>query len=222
MQNQEQINEFIDLLIAGFVGDSQLITNTICVLRAVLEKFTGSLSIDSLKFMLDQVLTFLIGKTRMEVDAALHFLHSYTKILPVPLVTNYLSLIVSIALSSSSALRQCVNSKLLFSIPNSFVYPFLLRKVKSLSMMVPDTKRHCRLILGYIWKKLCKRFGAQEVIQLVPGNDEETHKRLKKIRKDLSRAKRNKQGRDGKDGEEKDEEDDEDDFTSELQKKSLT
>nr|AJC98364.1 AGAP002961 [Anopheles coluzzii] len=185
--NQEQINEFIDLLIAGFVGDSQLITNTICVLRAVLEKFTGSLSIDSLKFMLDQVLTFLIGKTRMEVDAALHFLHSYTKILPVPLVTNYLSLIV-----------------------------------KSLSMMVPDTKRHCRLILGYIWKKLCKRFGAQEVIQLVPGNDEETHKRLKKIRKDLSRAKRNKQGRDGKDGEEKDEEDDEDDFTSELQKKSLT
>uniref|UniRef100_A0A182P6M9 Uncharacterized protein n=1 Tax=Anopheles epiroticus TaxID=199890 RepID=A0A182P6M9_9DIPT len=187
--NQESINEFIELIIAGFVGDSQLITNTICVLRAVLEKFTGSLSIDSLKFILDQVLTFMIGKTRMEVDAALHFLHVYTKILPIPLVTNYLPLIV-----------------------------------KSLSMMVPDTKRHCRLILGYIWKKLCKRFGAQEVIQLVPGNDEDTHKRLKKIRKDLARAKRNKQDRDGKEreGEEEEEEDDEPDFINELQKKSLT
>ncbi|XP_050071792.1 RRP12-like protein [Anopheles maculipalpis] len=184
--NEEKINDFIDLIIAGFMGDSQLITNTIGVLRTVLEKFTGSLSIDSLKFMLDQVLTFLIGKTRVEVDAALHFLHVYTKILPIPLVINYLSLIVN-----------------------------------SLSAMVPDTRRHCRLLLGYIWKKLCKRFGAQEVIQLVPGNDEETHKRLKKIRKDLGRAKRNMQERGGKDAAEE-EEDDEPDFANELQKKSLT
>uniref|UniRef100_A0A182VYK1 Uncharacterized protein n=1 Tax=Anopheles minimus TaxID=112268 RepID=A0A182VYK1_9DIPT len=184
--NEEKINEFIELIIAGFMGDSQLITNTIGVLRTVLEKFTGSLSIDSLKFMLEQVLTFLMGKTRTEVDAALHFLHVYTKILPIPLVTNYLSLIVN-----------------------------------SLSLMVPDTKRHCRLVLGYIWKKLCKRFGAMEVIQLVPGNDEETHKRLKKIRKDLARAKRNKQDREGKDAAEA-EDDDEPDFAGDLQKKSLT
>uniref|UniRef100_A0A182NDX0 Uncharacterized protein n=1 Tax=Anopheles dirus TaxID=7168 RepID=A0A182NDX0_9DIPT len=185
--NEEKINDFIDVIIAGFAGDSQLITNTINVLRSVLEKFTGSLSIESLKFMLDQVLTFLIGKTRMEVDASLHFVHVYTKILPIPLVTNYLPLIV-----------------------------------KSLSMMVPDTKRHCRLIVGYIWKKLCKRFGAAEVIQLVPGNDEETHKRLKKIRKDMARAKRNKQEQGGKDGEGDEEGDEEPDFITELQKKSLT
>ncbi|XP_035894909.1 RRP12-like protein [Anopheles stephensi] len=184
--NQEKINDFIDLIIAGFLGDSQLITNTIGVLRTVLEKFTGSLAIDSLKFMLDQVLTFVIGKTRMEVDAGLHFLYVYTKILPIPLVTNYLSLIVN-----------------------------------SLSTMVPDTRRHCRLLLGYIWKKLCKRFGAQEVIQLVPGNDEETHKRLKKIRKDLARAKRNKQERGGKNAPEEEDEE-EPDFANELQKKSLT
>uniref|UniRef100_A0A182QJL6 Uncharacterized protein n=1 Tax=Anopheles farauti TaxID=69004 RepID=A0A182QJL6_9DIPT len=184
--NEEKINDFIDIVIAGFAGDSQLITNTINVLRVVLEKFTGSLSIESLKFMLDQVLTFLIGKTRMEVDAALHFVHVYSKILPIPLVTNYLPLIV-----------------------------------KSLSMMVPDTKRHCRLIVGYIWKKLCKRFGALEIIQLVPGNDEETHKRLKKIRKDMARAKRNKQEQGGNEGEDE-KGDEEPDFITELQKKSLT
>uniref|UniRef100_A0A182RNB5 Uncharacterized protein n=1 Tax=Anopheles funestus TaxID=62324 RepID=A0A182RNB5_ANOFN len=185
--NEEKINEFIELIIAGFMGDSQLITNTICVLRTVLENFTGSLSIDSLKFMLDQVLTFLLGKSRTEVDAALHFLFTYTKILPVPLVTNYLPLIVN-----------------------------------SLSLMVKDTKRHCRLLMGYIWKKLCKRFGAQEVIKLVPGNDEETHKRLKKIRKDLARAKRNKQDREGKEDAAEEDDDNEPDFASGLQTKSLT
>ncbi|XP_053679622.1 RRP12-like protein [Anopheles nili] len=186
--NQEKINDLINLIIAGFVGDSQLITNTIWVLRDVLEKFTGSLSIDSLKFMLEQVLTFLVGKARQEVNAALHFVYHYIKVLPIPLVTNYLSLIV-----------------------------------KALSMMVPDTKRHCRLVLGYIWKKLCKRFGATEVIQLVPGNDENTHKRLKKIRKDIARAKRNKQERGGKEGvADDDDEAEELEFASHLQKKSLT
>uniref|UniRef100_A0A182ISQ2 Uncharacterized protein n=1 Tax=Anopheles atroparvus TaxID=41427 RepID=A0A182ISQ2_ANOAO len=134
-----KINQFIELVIAGFTGDTQLICNTIWVLRDILQQFTGTLSIDSLKFMLEQVLTFMVGNSRTEVEAALNFLLLYTKILPIPLVTNYLSLIV-----------------------------------KALSMMVPDTKRHNRLMMGYIWKKLCKRFGALEIIQLVPGNDEDS------------------------------------------------
>uniref|UniRef100_A0A2M4A4V3 Uncharacterized protein n=1 Tax=Anopheles triannulatus TaxID=58253 RepID=A0A2M4A4V3_9DIPT len=184
-----KINEFIDLVIAGFTGDSQLITNTIWVLRGILQQFTGSLSIDSLKFMLEQVLTFLIGNTRMEVDAALNFLLLYIRSLPIPLVSNYLSLIV-----------------------------------KALSMMQPDTKRHSRLLVGYVYKKLCKRFGAAEIIELVPGNDETTHKRLKKIRKDMARAKRNRQDQQGGDKGEgnEDEEDQVPDFVSHLQKKSLT
>lgn len=166
-----------------------MITNTIWVLRGILQQFTGSLSIDSLKFMLEQVLTFLIGNTRMEVDAALNFLLLYIRSLPIPLVSNYLSLIV-----------------------------------KALSMMQPDTKRHSRLLVGYVYKKLCKRFGAAEIIELVPGNDETTHKRLKKIRKDMARAKRNRQEQQGGDKGEgnEDEEDQEPDFVSHLQKKSLT
>ncbi|XP_058117095.1 RRP12-like protein [Anopheles ziemanni] len=183
-----KINQFIEYVIAGFAGDSQMICNTIWVLRDILQQFTATLSIDSVKFMLEQVLTFLVGNSRQEVDAALHFLLVYTKILPIPLVTNYLSLIV-----------------------------------KALSMMVPDTKRHSRLMLGYIWKKLCKRFGPLEIIQLVPGNDEGTHKRLKRIRKDMARAKRNKELQKGKGGDDDDDDEEpQDDFGSHLQKKSLT
>lgn len=56
--------------------------------------------------------------------------------------------------------------------------------------MVPDTRRYCRIHVGYILRKLCKRFGAEEIIKLVPGNDEITHKKLKNIRKEQNREKR--------------------------------
>lgn len=61
--------------------------------------------------------------------------------------------------------------------------------VKTISKMVPDTKRFCRLPYGHLLKKLCHYYSAQEIIRLVPGNDLVTHKRLKKIRKELNRAK---------------------------------
>ncbi|XP_055540871.1 RRP12-like protein [Wyeomyia smithii] len=189
--NEGKMTEFENIIIAGLAGDTTLITNTIWVLKNVLQTFTGSLTVDSLKFMLEQVLTILICHNRTEVDAALNFLLLYIKILPIPMVTNYLPIIM-----------------------------------KSLSSMVPDTKRHCRLLVGYTLKRLCKRFGAEEIVKLVPGNDEVTHKRLKKIRKELARAKRNKleeqkkQQRGGSAGD--DDEDDEDDLAGPLEKKSLT
>lgn len=85
----------MDLIIAGFTGDSILIANTIWVLKNVLQTFTGTLTVDTLRFMLEQVGTFVIGNNRTEVEAALNFVLLYVKILPVPLVTNYLPLIVS-------------------------------------------------------------------------------------------------------------------------------
>ncbi|XP_053692986.1 RRP12-like protein [Sabethes cyaneus] len=193
MYNDEgKMNEFENIIIAGLAGDSTLITNTIWVLKNVLQTFTGSLTVDSLKFLLEQVLTIVICHNRTEVDAALNFLLIYIKILPVPMVTNYLPIIM-----------------------------------KALSSMVPDTKRHCRLLVGYTLKRLCKRFGAEEIVKLVPGNDEVTHKRLKKIRKELARAKRNKledakkQRRGGGAGD-VDDDDEEDDLAGPLEKKSLT
>lgn len=195
--NENKINEFVDLIIAGFTGDSILIANTIWVLKNVLQTFTGNLTVDTLRFMLEQVGTFVIGNNRTEVEAALNFVLLYVKILPVPLVTNYLPLIT-----------------------------------KAISMMNADTKRHCRLLVGYTLKRLCKRFGPEEIIKLVPGNDEVTHKRLKKIRKEMARARRNKledQKRNKKKGGaaagaggDSDSDDDESELAGHLEKKSLT
>lgn len=84
--------------------------------------------------------------------------------------------------------------------------------------MVPDTKRYCRLHVGYILKKLCKKFSSEEIVKLVPGNDEITHKKLKNIRKQLSRQKRQKLANDN----DKDGSSDEDDVTNGLEKKSQT
>nr|XP_019560986.2 RRP12-like protein [Aedes albopictus] len=192
MFNHEgKIKDFENLIIAGLVGDTTLVTNTIWVLKNVLQTFTGAMTVESLRFMLEQVLTIMVGNNRSEVDAAINFLLLYIKILPVPLVTNDLPLIT-----------------------------------KALSQMVPDTKRHCRLLVGYTLKRLCKRFGAEEIVKLVPGNDEVTHKRLKKIRKELARAKRNKladQKKNKTGASQDDEDDDEDDgLAGHLEKKSLT
>ncbi|XP_038118089.1 RRP12-like protein [Culex quinquefasciatus] len=191
--NESKINEFVDLIIAGFTGDSILIANTIWVLKNVLQTFTGTLTVDTLRFMLEQVGTFVIGNNRTEVEAALNFVLLYVKILPVPLVTNYLPLIT-----------------------------------KAISMMNADTKRHCRQLVGYTLKRLCKRFGAEEIIKLVPGNDEVTHKRLKKIRKEMARARRNKledqkrKKKGGAGGADSDSDDEESELAGHLEKKSLT
>lgn len=83
--------------------------------------------------------------------------------------------------------------------------------------MVPDTKRYCRIHLGYILRKLCKKFTAEEIIKLVPGNDEVTHKKLKNIRKEQSREKRQKLAKSTDDNSDDDENDN---LTNGLSKKS--
>lgn len=151
------MNDLVDVLKAGFAGDSVIVTNTIHVYRAIIQNFIGSLTLPTVSFVLEQMLAFLVGKNRSEVEAAVGFLLVFLKLLPAPYVANHL--------------------------PNI---------VKSLSAMVPDTKRVCRIHIGYIYRRLCKRFTAEEIIKLVPGNDEITHKKLKNIRKELGRLKRQK------------------------------
>lgn len=92
--------------------------------------------------------------------------------------------------------------------------------MKSLSAMAKDTKRYCRIQIGYLLKKLCKRFTAEELIRFVPGDDEVTHRRLKKIRKQLRRDNRKKQSEDNA----KDSDDDgsDEEFVPGLEKKSVT
>lgn len=92
--------------------------------------------------------------------------------------------------------------------------------MKSLSAMAKDTKRYCRIQIGYLLKKLCKRFTAEELIKFVPGDDEVTHRRLKKIRKQMRRDTRKKLNEEkDKNG---DDDDSDDEFIAGLEKKSVT
>lgn len=147
----------MNVLKAGFDGDSLVITNTIHVLRVIIQNYSGNLTLTTVTFMLEQVLAFVVTKNRAEVEASIQFILVFIKVLPAPYVANQL--------------------------PNI---------VKSLSAMVPDTKRFSRLHVGYLYRRLCKRFTAEEIIKCVPGNDEVTHRKLKNIRKELARLKRQK------------------------------
>lgn len=99
-------------------------------------------------------------------------------------------------------------------LPASYVANHLPEIVKAMSAMKPDTKRFFRKQLGFIYKRLCKRYTPEEIVKLVPGNDEITHKKLKNIRKALSRAKRQKAANEHKDDSEDDGLGDEDDQNS--------
>lgn len=100
-------------------------------------------------------------------------------------------------------------------LPASYVANHLPEIVRAMSAMKPDTKRFFRKHLGFIYKRLCKRFTPEEIVKLVPGNDEITHKKLKNIRKALSRSKRQKAANENKDL--SDDDDDEDGNNSYVQ-----
>lgn len=165
----------------GLDGEAHdtVISNSIQVLKAILQHFTEHLTLTSLNEILKQILSQLVTGSRQKVKAAVEFLSIFTKILPASYVANHLPEIV-----------------------------------KAMSAMVPDTKRFFRKQLGFIYKRLCKRFTPEEIVKLVPGNDEITHKKLKNIRKALSRAKRQKAANESKDDSDDDGLGDEDETNS--------
>ncbi|XP_020805673.1 RRP12-like protein [Drosophila serrata] len=156
-QDAGQINDFVDILTAGFTGDESLVTNTILAFRAVIQQQGQHLTVATLEFVLQQVSVFLVQKSRNQSEAAVAFLITYIKVMPIPLVSNHMETIM-----------------------------------RSLSAMTKDTKRYCRIQIGYFLKKLCKRFTTEELARFVPGDDEITHRRLKKIRKQMRRDTRKK------------------------------
>uniref|UniRef100_A0A0K8U887 RRP12-like protein n=2 Tax=Bactrocera latifrons TaxID=174628 RepID=A0A0K8U887_BACLA len=182
-QEAGKLNDFVDILTAGFAGDESLITNTILAFRTVIQQQGKHLTINTLEFIMEQILVFLVQKTRSLAEASVAFLITFIKVMPSPLVANHLQTIM-----------------------------------KALSAMAKDTKRYCRIQIGYLLKKLCKRFTAEELIKFVPGDDEVTHRRLKKIRKQMRRESRQQLNEKDK----KDEEESEDEFVAGLEKKSVT
>ncbi|KNC26487.1 RRP12-like protein [Lucilia cuprina] len=184
-QEAEKLNDFVDILTAGFAGDESLITNTILAFRTVVQSQGKNLTVSTLEFIMEQIAVFLVQKSRSQAEASVAFLITFIKVMPAPLVANHLETIM-----------------------------------KSLSAMVKDTKRFCRIQIGYLLKKLCKRFTAEELIRFVPGDDEVTHRRLKKIRKQLRRENRKKQSEGN--AKDSDEEGSDEEFVPGLEKKSVT
>ncbi|XP_013109377.2 RRP12-like protein [Stomoxys calcitrans] len=184
-QEADKLNDFVDILTAGFTGDESLITNTILAFRTVLQCQGKNLTVSTLEFVMEQIAVFLVQKSRSQAEASVAFLITFIKVMPTPLVANHLETIM-----------------------------------KTLSAMVKDTKRYCRIQVGYLLKKLCKRFSAEDLIKFVPGDDEVTHRRLRKIRKQLRRDNRKKQSEEA--GKDSDDEASEEDFVSGLEKKSVT
>jgi ribosomal RNA-processing protein 12 len=93
-EQEQKLNEFVDVLLMGFVGDTVIVTNTIWVLKDLVAELTGHLTVDSLKFIIEQVVEFVTSNNRKEAEASVTFLVTFTKVLPPPLVANHLSIIV--------------------------------------------------------------------------------------------------------------------------------
>lgn len=203
-QQENKLNDFVDILAVGFAGDESLVTNTILAFRTVLQEQGKNLTVNTLEFIMEQVAVFLVQKSRPQAEASVAFLITFIKVMPSPLVANHLETIVCTIFLE--------NFLMLF--PNSID----LLQMKSISAMVKDTKRYCRLQIGYLLKKLCKRFAAEDLVKFVPGDDEVTHRRIKKIRKQLRRDNRKKQNP----GKDSDDELSEDEFVNNLEKKSIT
>lgn len=122
-------------------------------------------------------------------------LQNFTEHLTLTLLNSILEQVLAQLITGS---RQKVKAAIAFVfifikiLPASYVANHLPNIVKALSAMKPDTKRFYRKQLGFTYQRLCKRFTAEEIVKLVPGNDEITHKKLKNIRKTLARTKRQK------------------------------
>jgi ribosomal RNA-processing protein 12 len=185
--NAGKLGDFINEIMAGLVSDDQqLVSNTIIALKFIIQEFGLKLNVETVKFLLEQILEFVVSNKRNEASSSLQFLVVFVKTYPSDFVATFLGIIM-----------------------------------KSINLMLPDTRRHSRLLLSFLLKKLCKKFTPEEVIQHVPGNDEMLHKKLRNIKKEINRAKRNRLESEKK-KKSKDTEDSDEEELLNIQKKSMT
>lgn len=96
LQTKNKLNDFAELLLACMkTGEIQRNHNLIIFLKIILRQYSGNLTISNIEFLLTQILPYLVGKNRTEVEASIAFLIVFIKSLPAPLVANHLPIIVS-------------------------------------------------------------------------------------------------------------------------------
>lgn len=102
--NKSKLNDLVDIMTAGFAADESLITNTIWAFRTLLQIHGKDLTVSTLEFIMEQVLVFLVQKSRSQSMAAVAFIITFIKILPSPLIFKHLETLVSNLISDISLL----------------------------------------------------------------------------------------------------------------------
>lgn len=123
-------------------------------------------------------------------------LQNFTPHLTLSVLNSILEQVLAqLVTGSRQKVKTAIGFLLIFIkiLPASYVANHLPNIVKAMSAMKPDTKRFYRKQIGFTYKRLCKRFTPEEIVKLVPGNDEITHKKLKNIRKALAKSQKRKE-----------------------------
>ncbi|XP_057657541.1 RRP12-like protein [Diorhabda carinulata] len=86
----DKMQEFLTLIIAGLAGSPRLISCTILALASVLHNFSGTLGMENIKIILDNICTLMESPTREIVASCLSFIKVYNTTLPSPIVASSL------------------------------------------------------------------------------------------------------------------------------------
>lgn len=91
---QDQVQEFVKLLVTSLGGTSQMMSCTILAFASILHNFSGSIGQENIQHILQNVLTLTASPTREIVGSCFAFLKTYIRTLPTPLVGTSLAAIM--------------------------------------------------------------------------------------------------------------------------------
>nr|XP_022918045.1 RRP12-like protein [Onthophagus taurus] len=112
LQNHDQLQEFINMLIAGLAGTTEMISCTILALTSALHNFSGALGKDNIQNILENISILMTSKTREIVASCLSFIKVYTSTLPSTVVGASLGEIVKALCSMTEDCKRHFRLKL--------------------------------------------------------------------------------------------------------------
>ncbi|KAI4462006.1 putative nodulin-like protein [Holotrichia oblita] len=86
LQEHNQLQQFINLIVAGLGGTTELISSTILALASILHRFTGSLGKENIQLILENICLLMSSSTREIVASCFSFIKVYCSSLPNPMV----------------------------------------------------------------------------------------------------------------------------------------
>ncbi|KRT79477.1 hypothetical protein AMK59_7165, partial [Oryctes borbonicus] len=86
LQEHNEMQQFINLLVAGLGGTTEVVSATILALASVLYHFTGSLGKENIQSISENICMLMSSQTREVVGSCFSFLKVYCSSLPNPMV----------------------------------------------------------------------------------------------------------------------------------------